>query len=570
MTNPILTRTINEQAFKQLQLSGIDSTSAKLFAARSVHNINELQYNLNQLLHYKDLKNIHQAAQRLYEALIKKQRILIIADYDADGATACAVGILGLKQMGAIVDFLVPNRFEHGYGLTPTLVDLAAQQKTELIVTVDNGIASIEGVAHAQSLGIDVLITDHHLPADTLPSCIIVNPNQPDCPFPSKSLAGVGVIYYLLIALRVLLREKNYFHTAMLPEPNLINLLDLVAVGTVADVVSLDQNNRILVTQGIKRIQNGKMRPGLTALFHIAKRNWQQAQAFDLGYAIAPRINAAGRLDDISIGIACLITDDEQEALQLAQQLDSLNRERRKIEHTMLDTALSHINTNHPAETQWSFSLHHPEWHQGVIGILAGRIKDRFYRPTIIFATAEKGILRGSGRSIPQLHLRDALDLISKRYPKLIIKFGGHAMAAGLSIEEENFRDFTIAFENIVHELLTPEDITKSFMTDGSLPDEQRTLEYAQYLGQQVWGQNFPAPSFTDIFNVAWQKPVGTKHLKAGLEKSGTIYEGMFFNCTEKLPNQIKTVYRPIANEWRQQYELQLYIDYWQPYYPTP
>ena len=469
--------------------------------------------------------------------------------------------MIGLARMGAQVDFLVPNRFEHGYGLTPQLAEMAAERQAQLIITVDNGIASVAGVAHAQALGLDVLITDHHLPGDTLPNCIIVNPNQPGCGFTAKSLAGVGVVFYVLMALRAHLRQQQHFH-ARLPEPNLAELLDLVALGTVADVVSLDHNNRILVAQGIKRMRAGLMRPGIRALFDIAKRDWRKAQPFDLGFAIGPRINAAGRLDDMSLGIACLLAADDASAQALAAQLDTLNRERRQIEHSMLDEALAGLDNI--SANQFSVVAYRDDWHQGVVGIVASRLRERFHRPVIVFAPADNGEIRGSGRSIAALHLRDALDLVSKREPDLILKFGGHAMAAGLSIAEAKLPRFQAAFEAVVAEWLNSDDLNQCYITDGVLDTEQLCLDQAQQLAAQVWGQGFTPPSFTDEFTVVWQKPVGTQHLKAGLCKNGHTVEALFFRCTDTLPPTIRTVYRPVANEWRNQIELQLYIDYWE------
>jgi len=462
------------------------------------------------------------------------------------------------------VDFLVPNRFEHGYGLTPELAEIAAAQGVDLLITVDNGIASITGVARAQELGLDVIVTDHHLPAETVPDCIIVNPNQKGCGFPSKSLAGVGVIFYVLMALRAELRHRNYFSDD-LKEPNLGELLDLVALGTVADVVPLDHNNRILVSQGLKRMRSGKMRPGIRALFEVARRDWRKAQPFDMGFALGPRINAAGRLDDMSVGITCLLARDDAEAQALAAQLNDLNIERREIEQSMLQDALNAFPETLPSG-QTTLVAYRDDFHQGVVGIVASRLKDRFYRPTIVFAPADNGEVRGSGRSIPNLHLRDALDLVSKRHPDLILKFGGHAMAAGLSILEHNIPAFQTAFEEAVREMVCEDDLSQTFITDGSLKACDITLEQAQNLARHVWGQGFAPPSFTDEFHVIRQQPLGAegKHKKVWLQKDGYEFEAMFWRCSEDIPEYIRTVYRPVANEWRNQMELQLYIDYWE------
>ncbi|HFC8536509.1 TPA: single-stranded-DNA-specific exonuclease RecJ [Neisseria bacilliformis] len=560
----IQTRPVNETVCHSLIQSGADPLTARLCAARGVVSLSELDDKLAALLPYQTLTNCEAAAARLADAVQKKEKILIVADYDADGATACSVGMAGLGAMGAAVDFLVPNRFEHGYGLTPELAEIAAARGVDLLVTVDNGIASIAGVARAQALGLDVIVTDHHLPADEVPNCIIVNPNQRGCGFASKSLAGVGVIFYVLMALRAELRRRNYFSDG-LKEPNLGELLDLVALGTVADVVPLDHNNRILVSQGLKRMRSGKMRPGIRALFDVARRDWKKAQPFDMGFALGPRINAAGRLDDMSLGIACLLAPSEAEAQTLAEQLNGLNIERREIEQSMLQDALNAFPDSLPAG-QTTLVAYRDDFHQGVVGIVASRLKDRFYRPAIVFAPADNGEVRGSGRSIPNLHLRDALDLVSKRHPNLILKFGGHAMAAGLSILEHNIPAFQTAFEEAVREMVREEDLSQTFITDGSLAAGDITLEQAQNLARQVWGQGFAPPSFTDLFRVVRQQSLGAegKHKKAWLQKDGCEFEAMFWRCSEDIPEYIRTVYRPVANEWRNNLELQLYIDYWE------
>ncbi|UOP00907.1 single-stranded-DNA-specific exonuclease RecJ [Kingella potus] len=560
----IQTRPVDHTVCQTLIQSGADPLTARLCASRGVVSPAELDDKLAALLPYQTLTNCEAAAARLADAVQKKEKILIVADYDADGATACSVGMAGLGAMGAAVDFLVPNRFEHGYGLTPELAGIAAAQGVNLLVTVDNGIASIAGVARAQALGLDVIVTDHHLPADEVPDCIIVNPNQRGCGFASKSLAGVGVIFYVLTALRAELRRRGYFSDG-LKEPNLAELLDLVALGTVADVVPLDHNNRILVSQGLKRMRSGKMRPGIRALFDIARRDWKKAQPFDMGFALGPRINAAGRLDDMSVGIACLLAQSDGEAQTLAAQLNDLNIERREIEQSMLQDALNAFPDSLPAG-QTTLVAYRDDFHQGVVGIVASRLKDRFYRPAIVFAPADNGEVRGSGRSIPNLHLRDALDLVSKRHPDLILKFGGHAMAAGLSIHESNIPVFQTAFEAAVREMVREEDLSQTFITDGSLPARDITLEQAQNLARSVWGQGFAPPSFTDCFRVVRQQNLGAegKHKKAWLQKDGQEFEAMFWRCSEDIPEYVRTVYRPVANEWRNNLELQLYIDYWE------
>ncbi|UOO81824.1 single-stranded-DNA-specific exonuclease RecJ [Uruburuella testudinis] len=563
MSVKIQTRTINPHVCETLIAAGADPLLARLCAARAVATPAELEDKLAGLLPYQSLKNCTEAAARLADALQKQQRILIVADYDADGATACAVGVSGLGAMGATVDFLVPNRFEHGYGLTPEIAEMAAAQGAQLLITVDNGIASCAGVARAQALGLDVIVTDHHLPADTVPECIIVNPNQAGCTFASKSLAGVGVIFYVLTALRAELRTRGYFADGRMAEPNLGGLLDLVALGTVADVVALDHNNRILVSQGLKRMRAGKMRPGIRALFEVAKRDWKKAQPFDMGFALGPRINAAGRLDDMSVGIACLLAEHDAAAQSLAARLNDLNIERREIEQSMLQDALNAFpETLPPGQT--TVVAYRDDFHQGVVGIVASRLKDRFYRPTIVFAPADNGEVRGSGRSIPKLHLRDALDIISKQQPDLILKFGGHAMAAGLSIRQTDIGRFQTAFEQVVKSLLHEDDLSQTYITDGSLPAAEITLTQAQNLARQVWGQGFAPPSFTDEFAVVRQQPMGVNHKKVWLQKEGYEFEAMFWRCTDDIPARIRTVYRPVANEWRNNIELQLYIDYWE------
>lgn len=562
MSAKIQIRSYDPQTCEHLIQAGASPLLARLYAARAVASPDELQDALQHLIPFTQLKNCTLAAARLADAIERQEHILIVADYDADGATACTVGMKGLQSMGGRVDFLVPNRFEHGYDLTPVLAELAAERGTDLLVTVDSGISGLAGVARAQELGMEVIVTDHHLSARALPDCIVVNPNQPDCPFPSKHLAGVGVIFYVLMALRAELRQRHYFH-ANRPEPNLASLLDLVALGTVADVVTLDHNNRILVAQGLKRIRAGKMRVGIRALFDVAKRDWRKAQPFDMGFALGPRINAAGRLDDMSVGIACLASDDEAEAKRLAEQLNEFNIERREIEQSMLQDALARFPATLPPE-QTTLVAYREDYHQGVVGIVASRLKDRFYRPTIVFAPADNGEVRGSGRSISKLHLRDALDMVSKRYPDLIVKFGGHAMAAGLSIKAENVARFQQAFEEVVRERLSADDLSQTYFTDGSLPVAELNLYQAQQLERQVWGQGFPQPSFTDEFTVVRQQTMGVNHRKAWLQKEGQTFEAMFWRCVEELPNVIRTVYRPVANEWRNQVELQLYVDYWE------
>jgi single-stranded-DNA-specific exonuclease len=439
---------------------------------------------------------------------------------------------------------------------------LAAESHPDILITVDNGIASIEGVRAANALGIAVLVTDHHLPGDALPeAACIINPNQRGCTFPSKNLAGVGVAFYLMLALRAEMRARGVFVSQ--PEPNLTELLDLVALGTVADLVRLDDNNRILVEQGLRRIRAGKGRPGINALMKVAGRDPLRAGAQDFGFSVGPRLNAAGRLQDMSVGIDCLLCEDADEALRMAQRLDALNRERREIEADMHASALANLEAFEPGDC-YSLSLYESDWHQGVIGILASRLKERYHRPVIAFANAGDGTIKGSGRSIPGLHLRDALDLVSKRHPDLLLRFGGHAMAAGLAIAEHDFDRFTQTFEDVVRGLITPAELECVIETDGSIAPSEMSLDLADTLEMQVWGQGFPAPEFDDVFNVIEQRIVGERHLKLKLEKGGRRLDAILFNCIDTLPASIRAVYRLQANEYNGSRTLQLVLRYWE------
>ena len=565
-TKRIATRPINPQLQSALQAAGANPLIAQLYAARNVADSSELNTSLKQLIPYTQLTNCTAAASRLADAIAARQKILIIADYDADGATACSVAMKGLASMGAVVDFFVPNRFEHGYGLTPELADIAHAKGADLIVTVDNGISSAEGVARAKALGLDVIVTDHHIAGSVIPDCIIVNPNQRGCTFPSKSIAGVGVIFYVLIALRAELRARDYFSGCLnIAEPKLDELLDLVALGTVADVVALDHNNRILVSQGLKRIRAGKMSHGIRALFQTARCSAQKAQPFDFGYKIAPRINAAGRLDDMSIGIACLLSGNLNEAENMASELNELNQTRQEIEQEMLTDILADCPNALPRE-QTTLCVYRDSFHQGVVGIVASRLKEKFYRPVFVFAPDDDGNYRGSGRSISGVHLRDVLDAISKRAPEIIIKFGGHAMAAGLTLRSGSLKTFGDLFEDIVRSQVNEDTLSQTFLTDGSLKASDITLANAQLINAQIWGQGFPPPSFADTFQVLRQQSMGAdkKHTKAWLTKEGQEFEAMFWRCEDTLPRDIRVVYRPTVNEWRGNTELQLYVDYWE------
>ncbi|KUM04093.1 single-stranded-DNA-specific exonuclease RecJ [Chromobacterium subtsugae] len=556
----IVTREVPVPLQQTLLQQGLTPLQARLYAARGIADSAELDYGLKGLLPFQNLKNAEAMAMRLADAIAARQRLLVVADYDADGATACAVAVKGLSALGATIDFIVPNRFEYGYGLTPEIVELAARQRPDIIITVDNGIASVAGVDAARARGIEVLVTDHHLPGDTLPDALIVNPNQPGCEFPSKNLAGVGVMFYVLMALRVEMRRRGVFDERS--QPNLGELLDLVALGTVADVVRLDRNNRTLVENGLKRMRAGRMAPGIAALFKVAGRASYKANTFDLGFTLGPRLNAAGRLDDMSLGIACLLSGNEQQATALAQELDKLNRERRSIEHGMQDEALAALS-GIDAGNRYTLTLYRDDWHQGVVGIVASRLKERFHRPTIVFAPGDEGEIKGSGRSIPGFHLRDALDLVYKRHPGLILKFGGHAMAAGLTLDEGRFGEFQQAFEAAAQQLLDEKQLTRTIETDGSLPARELSLQLAEQLAAEVWGQGFPVPYFHDQFLVVNQKLVGDKHLKLRLAREGQEFDAMLFNHADWLPDRIQAVYQLIANEWQGRKELQVYLQHW-------
>jgi single-stranded-DNA-specific exonuclease len=553
-------------AAQALAATGMPDVLARIYAARGIVTATELDHRFSALPKHDGLLGIDAAAERLSRAIHAREKIVIVADYDADGATACAVGLRGLRAMGADIDFIVPNRFEFGYGLTPEIVALAAQMEPRLLVTVDNGIASVEGVAAAAARGLDVLITDHHLPGTTLPSpAIIVNPNQPGCRFPSKHIAGVGVMFYVLLATRARLRAEGAF--AGRDEPNLAELADLVALGTVADVVRLDQVNRIFVEQGLARIRAGRAQPGVLALFAVAGRDARRATAFDLGFVAGPRLNAAGRLADMSLGIRCLLATTHDEATTLAGELDRLNRERRSVEAAMQEEALADMAglDDAAATDRFTLCLYREEWHQGVVGIVASRLKDRFHRPAIVFARGSHGELKGSGRSIDGFHLRDALDLVTKRAPGVIARFGGHAYAAGLTIGEPALPAFSAAFEQVARDWLTPAQLHRTHESDGALPRGGLTLELAARLREQVWGQGMPAPAFDDTFDVRATRVVGGRHLRLGLERGAERFDAILFNCTEPLPARIRAAFRPEVNEWQGNASLQLTIEHWLP-----
>lgn len=545
----------------------------RLYASRGVRTASELERSVKGMLPWQQLTGINDAVAQLYNALREGLRIIVVGDFDADGATSTALSVLALRALGCEnVSYLVPNRFDDGYGLSPEVVDQAHARGAQLILTVDNGISSHAGVARAHELGIPVVVTDHHLPGDTLPDAeAIVNPNLRDCDFPSKSLAGVGVAFYLMLALRAFLRDNGWFEARGLAMPNLAELLDLVALGTVADVVPLDANNRILTWQGLSRIRAGRCRPGIKALLEIANRDAQKLAASDLGFALGPRLNAAGRLDDMSVGVALLLCDNLGEARQLASDLDALNQTRKEIEQGMQAEALTLCEQlERSGETlPGGLAMYHPEWHQGVVGILASRIKERFHRPVIAFAPAGDGVLKGSGRSIQGLHMRDALERLDMLFPGMMLKFGGHAMAAGLTLEENRFEEFRQRFGELVTEWLDPALLQGEIVSDGPLSAQEMTLEVAEMLREAgPWGQMFPEPLFDGEFRLLQQRLVGERHLKVMLEPvgGGPLLDGIAFNVdTSCWPDngvrQVNIAYKLDVNEFRGNRSVQLIIE---------
>ena len=543
----------------------------QIYANRGVDNVNDILLPLNQLLPPSALKGAQEAAEMLADAIEFQASVVIVGDFDADGATSCALAVSLLKQMGLEeVTYLVPNRFEYGYGLTPEIVGIAAQYQPDVLMTVDNGIASIDGVMAARMLGMSVIVTDHHLPGAELPEAdIIVNPNQPGCSFPSKALAGVGVMFYVLTALRAELRHRGWFETMGIEMPNLADSLYLVALGTIADVVPLDKNNRTLVAAGIARMRAGRARPGIEALFEVAGRDIRTVSSTDLGFVAGPRINAAGRLDDMSVGIECLLSESSFGARELATQLNDYNRERRDIESSMQADALALLanGTFSVSDTDFALSLFQADWHQGVVGILASRIRERFHRPTIIFAQAGEGELKGSGRSIAGFHLRDALDRVATLNPGLITKFGGHAMAAGLSLAECNLAQFRNAFNRVASEVMNGTLPDQIHMTDGELEAADMTLQLAEAIESGgPWGQAFEAPSFDGVFGVSAMRVVGEKHLKFSLITDVGTLDAIAFNADVETwatdrPSAVRCVYRPSVNEYRGERKLQLQLE---------
>ena len=553
----ITPRDIPPRSVWALEQAGVHPLLARLYAARGVQHPDELDNALTKLLPPESLLGVASAAVLLADAIANNKRLCIVADYDCDGATACAVAVRGLKLLGAKnVRYLVPDRVVDGYGLTAPIAQRVFDQGADILITVDNGIASMEGVAHAKDLGLQVLVTDHHLPAASLPTAdVIVNPNQPGCPFESKALAGVGVMFYVLLALRAELRNRGFFATAA-QQPKLDALLPLVALGTVADVVKLDANNRRLVAQGLKRVRALAMPAGMASLFVASGRQAATATTFDFGFALGPRINAAGRLSDMTLGIECLLTDDPTHADELARTLDTINRERRVIEGDMREQAMQVAESlfDEGDEPPPAICVFDPDFHEGVVGIVASRIKDKLHRPAFVFAASQapgkEHELKGSGRSIPGFHLRDALDLVAKRYPGVLLRFGGHAMAAGCTVAEEHFDTFENALSEVAHEWLDAATLQRQLATDGPLAAEYRRVDLVDTLQHEVWGQGFAAPTFSEEVEIISQRLVGEKHLALKLKHQGQPIDAIWFSHTEPLPAKVTLAFRLDADEW--------------------
>lgn len=553
----IVTRDIPPRAAWALEQAGVHPLLARLYAARGVASKDELDDALARLLPPTTLKGAAEAAVLLADAMAANKQLCIVADYDCDGATACAVGVRGLRMLGAQhVSYLVPDRVVDGYGLTPPIARRVKETGADVLITVDNGIASVDGVAVARELGLQVLVTDHHLPGPALPDAdVIVNPNQPGCDFESKSMAGVGVMFYVLLALRAELRQRGAFDAST--QPKLDALLPLVALGTVADVVKLDPNNRRLVAQGLRRVRAGALPPGMAALFEVAGRKAAVATTFDFGFALGPRINAAGRLADMTLGIECLLTDDAARGTELAQTLDGINRERREIEGEMREQAMEIVESLYDPEEEPppAICVFDPDFHEGVVGIVASRLKDKLHRPSFVFAASQapgkEHELKGSGRSIPGFHLRDALDLVAKRYPGVLLRFGGHAMAAGCTIAEEHFETFEQGLAEVAQEWLDAATLTRRLETDGVLPVEYRRTDMVETLQREVWGQGFAPPTFSEEVEVISQRLVGEKHLALKLKHQGQPVDGIWFGRTEPLPPRVLLAFRLDADEWQ-------------------
>ncbi|WP_322469342.1 single-stranded-DNA-specific exonuclease RecJ [Hydrogenophaga sp. SNF1] len=567
----IITRDVPPRAAWALEQAGLHPLLARLFAARGVTTSDELDDGLARLLPPDTLLGAREAARQLADAMAAKRRLCIVADYDCDGATACAVGVRGLRLLGAplgfdSVHYLVPDRVVDGYGLTPAIARRVKDSGAELLITVDNGIASVDGVRVARELGLQVIVTDHHLPGPQLPAdCVIVNPNQPGCAFDSKSIAGVGVMFYVLLALRAELRERGVFDAKN--QPRIDALLPLVALGTVADVVKLDGNNRRLVAQGLKRVRAGALPAGMDALFAAAGRRLDTASSFDFGFALGPRLNAAGRLSDMTLGIECLLTDDKARAEELARTLDGINRERKAIEGEMREQALEMAEAlfDEGEEPPPALVLFDPDFHEGVVGIVASRLKDKLHRPTFVFAASaapgKEHELKGSGRSIPGFHLRDALDLVAKRHPGVLLRFGGHAMAAGCTVAEEHLDVFEQALQQVAHEWLDAATLQRRLEADGALDRQYRRPDLVEVLQGQVWGQGFAPPVFCEELRVVSQRIVGEKHLALKLQHQGDAVDGIWFGRTEPLPERVKLAFRLELDDWQGQRRVRFLVE---------
>ena len=567
----IITRDVPPRAAWALEQAGLHPLLARLFAARGVTSTEELDDGLARLLPPDTMTGAGEAARQLADAMAANQRLCIVADYDCDGATACAVGVRGLRLLGAplgfdSVHYLVPDRVVDGYGLTPAIARRVKDSGAEVLITVDNGIASVDGVRVARELGLQVIVTDHHLPGPQLPAdCVIVNPNQPGCAFDSKSIAGVGVMFYVLLALRAELRERGVFDAKN--QPRIDALLPLVALGTVADVVKLDGNNRRLVAQGLKRVRAGALPAGMDALFAVAGRRLDTASSFDFGFALGPRLNAAGRLSDMTLGIECLLTDDKARAEELARTLDGINRERKAIEGEMREQALEMAEAlfDDGEEPPPAMVLFDPDFHEGVVGIVASRLKDKLHRPTFVFAASaapgKEHELKGSGRSIPGFHLRDALDLVAKRHPGVLLRFGGHAMAAGCTVAEEHLDLFEQALQQVAHEWLDAATLQRRLEADGALDRQYRRPDLVELLQGQVWGQGFAPPVFCEELRVVSQRIVGEKHLALKLQHQGDAVDGIWFGHTEPLPERVKLAFRLELDEWQGQRRVRFLVE---------
>lgn len=559
LATKIKIRVGNQEVKESLIANGMDPLLAQLFAARGIKAIEEIDLNLSALPHVTELKNALQVGQRLAKAIANGEKIVIAADYDADGATACTVAMRGLRLFGAQVDYVIPSREKEGYGLSMPLIDRALTKKAALILTVDNGISAHEAVDYALSLGLEVIITDHHLPGETLPNCLIVNPNQPSCSFPSKNIAGVGVIFYVLLALRSVLRAQGNKKA----ECNLAHLLDFVAIGTVADVVKLDQVNRIFINHGLRLIRSQLSHPGVKALLKAGSRQEKDVSSRDLGFVIGPCINAAGRLEDISLSIKCLLSDEIEEAEYYADILNALNEKRRQTERQMLKNAENQINT---MNLNQAIIVYSPDFHPGVIGVVAGRLKEKYHVPTLVFSCSEEGFLRGSGRSIPGLHLRDLLAHSKEILGDKIIAFGGHALAAGLTLQADVLDEFCEVFKREVMRAASEDIWDKTFVSDGSLLTKKAPLSLIKRLNREVWGEGFPEPRFSDVFTLLKQHPIGKRgeHSAAYLQKNGHTYKALFFYEQQQLPPQFLLLYRPKIRIWQGKEELQLEVIYWE------